>query len=270
MIGWFGSIFFAIATFFAVGTLGFWALTAAFLAGVVILTENIKPGWAALVAAGWLWFYAATGLFNVLRFAHDYPWYMTIIVASYLFLGVFWGYGKWISYVNKTHGPYNDKKRGWLRDKGIAGSSVPEEMKEEWTNYIQNSFSRYDRVLTAVPLALDNKERIITWGMFWPWSLGWFFINDPVRRFFNGAFNRLHDLYQATADKMYADVKSEVLSKDQMAERKRLRTEAEIQAQAEEEAAKRANDIKSKKRLPILPGDPTDPFNEVGSEYLSK
>jgi len=254
MIGWFGSIFLAIAAFFAVGTLGFWTLTVAFLVAVAILTENIRPGWAALVTAGWLWFYAATGLFNVLRFAHDFPTYMALIVVSYLAVGIFWGYLKWISYVSKTHAAYNDKKRGWLRDKGLTGTSIPDDLKEEWTNYISNAFTRSYISLTATPLALDNKERITTWGMFWPWSLGWFFINDPVRRFFNAAFNRLHDLYQATADRMYADVKSEVLSKDEMRERSRVREE-KIKAEADQ--------AKQKKTLPILPADPTDPYNSV-------
>ena len=103
MIGWFGAVLLWLAAFFAVGTIGFWVTMVAFVCGLVALTENLKPGWAATVTAGWLWFIAATGLFNVLSFAREYPWYMCIIVAAYLGLGLFWGWAKWLAYAQKHH-----------------------------------------------------------------------------------------------------------------------------------------------------------------------
>ena len=267
MIGWFGAVLLWLAAFFAVGTIGFWVTMVAFVCGLVALTENLKPGWAATVTAGWLWFIAATGLFNVLSFAREYPWYMCIIVAAYLGLGLFWGWAKWLAYAQKHHEPYNNKKREWLRDKGLTGTAIPDDLKEEWTNFVNNSYSRLGEVV-KIPLALDNKELIMNWGMFWPFSFVWFIIKDPLWRFFNAAFNRLHDLYQFTADKIYADVKSEVLSKAEMKERQDKR-EAALQAEKDLAAAVEKQK-KEKKSLPILPGDPNDPYNAVGSNYFSK
>ena len=61
------------------------------------------------------------------------------------------------------------------------------------------------RILNAlgIPQVGEQKARIMGWMTFWPWSVLWFIVNDPIRRAFHAIFDWFHTTYQRMADKAF-------------------------------------------------------------------
>lgn len=100
-------------------------------------------------------------------------------ICCYLIIGVLWSFAKWFLFLVKKRYALEGKK-----------------LKE---------YSRYD-----IPLVKDNKDKIILWMVYWPWSAIWTIINDPVRRFFDFVYMRISGLYQKISDRIFKDVISYV------------------------------------------------------------
>lgn len=81
---------------------------------------------------------------------------------------------------------------------------VPKELQNDWVEYlnIQN--------VVITPQVADNKSKIITWMVYWPWSFFWTILNDPIRRLFRRIYNNLREFYQKMSDKVFADVKNDL------------------------------------------------------------
>lgn len=97
-------------------------------------------------------------------------------LAAYALAGVVWGYVKWWFYLSAI-------KRDYL----ARGYSV---------------FSIRD----FPPKVSDNKYLIITWMMYWPPSLVWTLVHDPVYRFFNTLFHWVSGSFQRISDRMFKDI----------------------------------------------------------------
>ncbi len=55
------------------------------------------------------------------------------------------------------------------------------------------------------PIAARHKARIMQWVAFWPISIVWFIINNPVRRIYNLIWSFLKGTYQRMSDSMFAE-----------------------------------------------------------------
>ncbi len=53
------------------------------------------------------------------------------------------------------------------------------------------------------PIASANKGRIMIWMTYWPTSMLWTIVNDPVKRIFKEIFRRVRAVYDAISDHMY-------------------------------------------------------------------
>jgi hypothetical protein len=55
------------------------------------------------------------------------------------------------------------------------------------------------------PTAAENRARIVAWMTFWPASMTWTLINDPVRRFFAAAYDAIVGLLQGISNRAFRD-----------------------------------------------------------------
>jgi len=91
-------------------------------------------------------------------------WIMFIcFVFLYITAGVFWALLKWKWYCTKVFRKFN----------------VPE---RDATWYLS---------------VRSNKGRITAWMMWWPLSLGWWLVNDPITRLYNYIYERLVHLFES-------------------------------------------------------------------------
>ena len=183
-------------------------------------TDDDNP---ALATASVFIFLLITTVFGGLEtwqmIANNIP-YVLCGVAGYFVLGTLWGIAKWYLYVNKIFDKYNLIKRKWLHNKGLVGCepNVPIELKEKWSNYLKENYynhfcdktiGRYDvsiRVLQIHPLAFQNKGRILTWMVYWPWSLIWSLVDDVVKNIFRFIQKKIEKLLNTISERVFKSV----------------------------------------------------------------
>jgi hypothetical protein len=96
------------------------------------------------------------------------------------------------------------KKEFYKRHNLKEGEAVPKELQNDWFEYlnIQN--------VVIAPQVSDNKSKITTWMVYWPWSFFWTMLNDPIRRLFRRLYNNLREFFQKMSDKVFAGVKNDL------------------------------------------------------------
>lgn len=164
------------ALFIAASSLLFWALE----------YENI--GAATFVFLVTLFLMTAFGGSEILNFLLT-GWNFVLVIASYLLMGVLWGFVKWWLFVTQKLTNYEDVKIQWLEERDIKGKTVPDNFKTQWENYLlkTSQFTGYKngkQVLKIQPVASEYKLKIVNWMAYWPWSLIWTLFSDVIKRIF--------------------------------------------------------------------------------------
>jgi len=117
-------------------------------------------------------------------------------IGLYLIIGIVWSFIKWYLFLLKR--------------------------KEK---YAENPWQ-------GIPTAKEYRKDIVVWMSYWPWSMTWTLLNDPIKRFFNFVYLKFSTLYQKLSDRIFKDI---IELKKQQEEEKRLKDE---QLQKEVEARK--------------------------------
>jgi hypothetical protein len=187
---------------FALGSLGFWVLFAAFNIAMFAWTELEYSGWATLgvlMALGLMNWLGDVSIFGLIA---ANPQYAIYFLVSYFIVGTFWSVIKWWFYAKKERRKYDVVKADFLARNGISGTSIPETMKRD--------FSRYLDGIDVHPKVSKHKERIYHWIVFWPWSLLWTLINDPVKRLAEELYNGIKAFLQKISDRTWAGTEEDL------------------------------------------------------------
>lgn len=98
-------------------------------------------------------------------------------VIGYLCIGVLWSVFRWYRFVGKLAQQYND-----ARNQILSGKDAPSDDlgKEKLRMEIRS------RTGIFFPIKVkDYQSKLYTWLSFWPFSMSWTLINDPVTWLFN-------------------------------------------------------------------------------------
>lgn len=158
---------------FVIGSLWFWLLAIAAVCIIVTTTELEEANsWGFVVVIGTLTLMYFGGNQHSFREFGNYivenPKVIIGSVVGYLVLGVVWSIVKWFIY--------------------LKGQT--QRINEYGISYGVNDI--YD--------VSKNKQRILNWMMYWPFSGLWTLIDEPFRKFFKHAFYYLEKTYQRMAD----------------------------------------------------------------------
>lgn len=75
--------------------------------------------------------------------------------------------------------------------------------EQKWNSLlIENGYRQKNKPIKV----RDNKARILAWMSYWPASMLWTIINDPVRRFFEFVYENVGGYLQKIADNAYSKV----------------------------------------------------------------
>lgn len=192
------------ANFLALGTVGFWVFGVLVFILLIAAVEYEKPGLAtlSLVVAGLvLWLF---GNVNVFALAAADPLLALGLTAGYFAVGALWSLAKWWFYVRRQRERYDELKTAFLKQHGCPEKGpVPDRLKAIWKAR-RPHYNSYEK-----PQARENKGRILTWMIYWPWSCVWTILNDPVKRLWKSIFNAMKAIFQKVADSAYKDVEDD-------------------------------------------------------------
>ncbi len=195
------------ASLFLVGTFWFWALLAAAAVVLFVCIAGEKAGRATVSVVATFALLALFGDFNVFAYVRDHGLAFCLYLAGYFAAGTAWAMGKWWFYVRKQRAKYDERKRAFLDGNGIKGDAIPEDLKADWQRVIAgygiDGYGIPGYARRPVPRARDNKGRIMTWMVYWPWSFVWTMIDDPIRKFFKMIYNRIQGVLESISERAF-------------------------------------------------------------------
>lgn len=131
-------------------------------------------------------FLATAALLGIIFFTDAFKgarivWLIFILIL-YVALGVAWAFKKWYTFVTEARDQlresYNRAKPGDL------------------------TFEQY--TVGKRPLAIANKQRIVSWMVLWPFSFSWWAMTWP-RRAFAWLYERLSTVFDRISDRIFAE-----------------------------------------------------------------
>jgi len=221
--------------------LGFWWWVLLF-AEFIFLFACVEYEWGVagiLSGAGvalLLWLGADINIFLV---AFYHPIFTVLSFVAYLVVGIFWSLFKWKRYLNDSvkrldahvaskvaaylailKGKPDEVIRWWTKNGN--GESLSEH-KEAWIKELKEGrlpdafmgaylASSYE--YKNLPTLSENKDRIASWLMLWPWSMGWYVLHDIIREIGHKIVTSLRKIYEKVIAEAYKDVDPRLLKKD--------------------------------------------------------
>lgn len=155
----------------------------------MFMVEVVETGLGAFVVLGiGFLIYQLLSLANPMGMVTANWGTVVYLFAIYFLVGIPWSVIKWYFYLLN--------KRDAVKAKYDLSSSRNAKSFKQWatdTGY-------------QIPTAYHNKARIIRWMAYWPFSLVWTLVNDPIRRIWNAVYHWLSDIYDALSRHVYKDL----------------------------------------------------------------
>lgn len=220
---------------FAFATVWFWMLVV--LASIVILIAlEGEKGWlATLTVVAFVLVVHYWGGINVIEYMKSHPLRVLAGAAGYFAAGTVWSLIKWWFYVRSQRNrcrealdafeqdwptkvvvetlPYklkNDLDASGAPDAGAMVDQMDrdlEKKKKEDPEYKKKLWSEYTREgeykdirFVFKPDPRNHVRVILAWMTYWPWSLVWTLINDPIRKAFNMIFRKLSRVFSGISE----------------------------------------------------------------------
>lgn len=195
------------ALLFAVGTIWFWVLTAVAVFLLFYCVEADRGFFATLWIVIFFVVMYFFGGFNVLSYIFQNPLISLGCAAGYVVAGTLWSMGKWWFYTHSQRRIYDELKEDFLKSKGVTDKVMPDHLKKDWKEkHSEHSGRRYE----YNPQAKKHKGQLTLWGSYWPLSMVWTLINDPVKSVFEYVYARFQRTYQRISDKAFQSAEGDL------------------------------------------------------------
>jgi len=203
---------------------GFWFWTFSALAFFVIMAfaENEKNFWAFITLGVFIVLMEWVGSTNVLNTITSDPWFIVKWTALYFVVGSIWSVIKWFSYVNNKAKDFVELKLAYIRMWNKNGSkraktnreefnpievdaktAIPKNLMEDFLSYLRSNYYMNYSDDSIIPLATSNKDRLVSWIIWWPTSALWTLINDPIRKIAEKLFGTLQGIYSKISQQAF-------------------------------------------------------------------
>ncbi len=182
--------------------IGFFILLAAellLLLGFVIAEKPFSALFSCLLFVGLSDLFFDTGIF--MSMWHN-PGNIFLALLGYLGAGLAWSFPKWWFYVRKLRDEFNvtlvDYRKRYRIDPNVK---LDAEQIEKFHMYTSHKWSN-----AIPPLASQHKTLILTWMMYWPFSIIGTLCDEPLKKAFNLVFETFRGLYQKISESAFRGV----------------------------------------------------------------
>ena len=135
--------------------------------------------WSTVILAVCLWF---SGL-NVFTWAWANPKLLAQWIFVYILAGIVWGTFKFVVKLRKARNEYVKDKERYLKYTGCTGLAKQEERTAK--TWIEQCKRGYNGSEDYAPTVNKNKENIMFWAWWWPFSIISFFFEDLIVEIWN-------------------------------------------------------------------------------------
>lgn len=175
------------------GSLWFWVLVAAAIVALFTFIDHDDGIGATGTLIAFFLIQQLFGDFKVFSYVKFHPARTAELLIAYFLAGTLWAIAKWWFHVREERAKYDEKRASFLRGQELEPSDgIPEDLKAKWAEWAPKK-----------PNVSDSKERILRWMSFWPWSMVWTLINDPIKKAFRAIYRYIQKLLQLIVDKAF-------------------------------------------------------------------
>ncbi len=223
-----------ILAFFALGTWGFLAAVAAVIIALIVFAEDdgVKATFTLVLGALFLQFIAK---YDLVTFAKEQPLALLLYGGLYVVLGLAWSVIKWAFYVKAQRRTYDRIRKEFCTARGIGQGDFGPTQKRDWAAYLKSHYTDGEKTFKhhsssdatiIIPDVTENKAAIIRWMTYWPFSMLYTLLNDPVRRLFERVYESVGVWLQGMAERAFHGTEKDHLSMDDKAALRREEEEA--------------------------------------------
>jgi hypothetical protein len=188
---------------FVVGTAWFWILIGIEVIVLFFCTAKELAGLALVSILAVLLALHFMGNVDVVGPVVNNPGTVALLIASYFLTGTIWSVCKWWFYVKERSRKYSSFRRRFLKNnQANETGEIPDGLKTKLKEEFQRQFG-WDSAFK--PRASEQKGRILFWMTWWPFSLTWTLINDPITRTFTAIYNGIAGLLQKISDSAFKE-----------------------------------------------------------------
>lgn len=126
------------------------------------------------------------------------PFATLLLAFSYFLGGTLWAVVKWRFYVYSKARRCEELRACYGKQNGWKAASF-RQLEDAQRALVLKAAG----LKTVPPSVLDEKPRIMAWMAWWPLSLVWTIMDDPVRRLFQEIYRRIAGHLQAVSDRAF-------------------------------------------------------------------
>lgn len=202
------------------------ALAIVIVGGIAIgvLTEESKEGWATTVFVALMLYLGFKVDWDVSFLLADAPVYIGAFFV-YVLVGVAWAAFKWWSFLGDSVSEFKRKYEDFKVDpakyigtleladlKELYGTIENIPIEQKWFRHLQKFYGRMNISNTATvgeiaaavaPKAAEHKAQIVAWIAYFPVSMLWTLINNPVRRFILWVYEAVSGIFQQLSERAF-------------------------------------------------------------------
>lgn len=198
------------------GTFWFWTVVIIHCVALTVFLELDKAVFGTVFTAIAALAVIFMGNMVVFPWILSNPWHFLGGIVSYFLLAVIWVFIKWPFYARNIEEFAKTKQLEWIsqlstetrttdeqkvdykktiESKTLVGCTIQEweawatgweKTREHERTYgywiVRKSVKRPKTMAEVEEFVEKNKGRIVSWMTYWPWSMLWTLLNDPVRR----------------------------------------------------------------------------------------
>lgn len=180
----------------------FWILTVVVfivLVWEVACDKSVKAAFTIALYLLAIHLFGDASLFSAIK---THPEYIYIGIPLFFMVGALWSLVKWWFFVKRSALEYREYRMSWLIMNGISDATldtpVPERLKNRNFRFLKK------------PLARGNKGRIITWMVYWPFSMFWTILDEPWRLIYES----MARLFQQISDRVWSGLEEDSSKED--------------------------------------------------------
>lgn len=214
----------------AVGTFWFWVLFA--VVNIIILTaiEYEKGGLATVTFLATLVGLQVLCDVPILAYLWEHPISILLAAGVFLAVGSLWAIGKWWFYTHRQRDRFDDAVAEFLKEQGVQDGIMTNEHKARFTELLLNErwMSEKGLVVGDTPSSPKNhKGDISMWIAYWPWSMTWTLLNDPIKRIGKWIYRKISGILETISATAFAGTENYLLTKEQMQAREAAKRKEE-------------------------------------------
>jgi hypothetical protein len=182
-----------------------WALVVGLAWALVTFFAERQQAWPALIVIsltliGFGWWGSLDLLGNVVR----HPLAAVAGIGLYLAGGTLWSLTRWWLFATAQRGQLNELLLDWLQARGFPDRvMVPPDLVDAWRDHLQEQWAAG---LAAPPSFSAHRRRILSWMLFWPFSMVWTAVQELLVETARWLVLRLRLVYVRIAAWVYRDV----------------------------------------------------------------